>query len=307
MRIGIDAGSSLTLEASSRTKTFLTSAFQLTGVFVCAVALAPAPARAASPVAASPVVAGIIWSTTTRTFGPGGDIWSTTTRPDGQIETAWGDGAVGCATKVSYGAGHLPHALGGTLKRDGCGPSGSGNGKIVSLLSTGSTLRGILLTHEMTWPNSTLSLMSSTDSGAHWTRAGWSFSATIKPAAFVQGGPADGHVYLLAQKLSAAGATALYLMRVPEGSLSVQSAYRYFSGTASAPAWSADASLARPIISGSPRSLEYPAMGRIKGLGRYFLTAGLGGPDSSAVLDAPAPWGPWSTVEWKEPGSGWLG
>ena len=25
------------------------------------------------------------------------------------------------------------------------------------------------------------------------------------------------------------------------------------------------------------------------------------------MLDAPAPWGPWTTVEWKEPGSGWMG
>ena len=264
-----------------------------------------APARAGSPVGPSPVVAGISWNQSGVTFGSSGDIWPVTMRPDGQVETAWGDAALGCTTKVSYGTAHLPSTPGATLTGDGCGPPGSGNGKITSLLFVGSTLWAILLTKENSWPDSPLSLMSSHKNGAHWTYLGWSFPAAMKPTAFVQDGPADGNVYLLAQK-PVASATALYLMRVPANSLSSQTAYRYFSGTAAVPAWSTDPSLAKPIVSGSPWGFDYPAMGRIRGINRYFLSAGLGSPDSSAVLDAPAPWGPWTTVEWREPGSGWM-
>src|SRR5689334_14418995 len=273
---------------------------------VFTLAAVPAPARPASPVGPSPVVAGISWNPSGLTFGKGGDIWPVTMRPDSQVETAWGDGTVVCPAYVSYGTAHLLSTPGATLTRDGCGTAGSGNGKITSLLFVGSTLWALLLTKENSWPDSPLRLLSSNNDGGHWTYVSWSFPAAIKPDAFVQNAPMDGYVYLLAQK-PVVSATALYLMRVPTNSLSSQTAYRYFSGAAAAPAWSTDLSQAKAIVSGSPRGFEYPAMGRIKGINRYFLTAGLGSPDSSAILDAPSPWGPWTAVEWKEPSSGWMG
>src|SRR3954463_14039385 len=163
-----------------------------------AVALAAAPARSVSPVPPSPALAGIVWTPTGLTFGPGGDFWPTSTRPDGRVEAAWGDGALGCATKVSYGTGHLPAAPGATFTRDGCGPPGSGNGKLSALLSVGPTLWAVLITNEARWAAPPPRLLASTGHGAHWRRVPWSFPPAMKPLAFVQDGPADDIVYLLA-------------------------------------------------------------------------------------------------------------
>src|SRR3954471_5258838 len=130
-------------------------------------AAAPAPARAASPVGPSPVVASISWNRSGLTFGKGGDIWPVTMRPDSRVETAWGDGTVVCPAYVSYGTAHLPSTPGITLTGDGCGPPGGGNGKVTSLLSVGAILWALLLTKENSWPDSPLRRLSSNNDGVH--------------------------------------------------------------------------------------------------------------------------------------------
>jgi hypothetical protein len=266
--------------------------------------LAGGRAEAASPYPASAAVPGIAWSATTTHFGAGGDIWAATTRPDGRVEVAWGDGNIGCGKRVSYGTGHLPATPTATITKDGCGPGGSRGGKIASLLYVGGTLWGLLNAQDVNWPRSTIRLVSSPDNGANWTVVGRALSATLKPLAFVQD-VTDGNVYVLEQK-SVPVTHELYLGRIAVGNIAgiASGGLSHFSGTAAAPAWGS-ASAAKPIIAGSPLGLDYPTAGRLSGPGRWYVTAGLQGADTSMILDAPQPWGPWTTVEWVE--NGWMG
>src|SRR3954452_5252267 len=58
----------------------------------------------AAPYPRSKVVTGITWEASTYRFGGvGGDLWATTSGADGKVYTTWGDGAVACPVRVSYG------------------------------------------------------------------------------------------------------------------------------------------------------------------------------------------------------------
>lgn len=273
-------------------------------IALVALALGLPAAAAPPPYPPSTAIPGISWSSTVRTFGTGGDIWPTTPRPDGQVETAWGDGAVGCPEKVSYGTGHLPVTPAARIVTDGCGPAGSRGGKLGSLLYVGGTLWTIIDAQDHAWPRSTMRLMSSSDNGAHWTVVGRALSATLKPVGFVQD-VADGNVYVLEQK-AVSPTHEMYLGRIPAADVAGIAFGRltHFVGTAAAPAWG-PASAARPIVTGVQPGIDYPAEGRLSGPGRWYLSAGLLGADTSMILDAPQPWGPWTTVEWVE--AGWMG
>src|SRR4051812_36949422 len=82
--------------------------------------------RAQAPYPPSDVVTGITWETGTyRYAGAGGDIWPVTWAQGGSVRTAWGDGVVGCGTKVSYGVAALSGGPSTNLATIGCGPTGT--------------------------------------------------------------------------------------------------------------------------------------------------------------------------------------
>src|SRR5690349_17154815 len=109
-------------------------------------------ARAGSPYPDSPVITGVDWDRSSyRSAGDGGDIWATASASDGNVYAAWGDGKVTCPDKVSYGTAVLPPSPSATLRRAGCGPTGSGKGKITALAAVGTTLYAITNLQDHPW------------------------------------------------------------------------------------------------------------------------------------------------------------
>src|SRR5947209_15471473 len=136
-------------------------------------ALAATSARAA-PYPASTAITGVTWDQSSYRYGGiGGDLWPVASAAGGTVYTAWGDGVVGCRTKVSYGVATIAGGPSADLRVIHCGPAGSGNGKIGSLLAVGSTLYGGFDPQHPAWPNSTLSIVRSTDGGRTWKRPSW--------------------------------------------------------------------------------------------------------------------------------------
>src|SRR4051794_10554101 len=64
---------------------------------------------ASAPYPPSGLIAGMTWvQGTYSSGGPGGDLWPPPSGADGDVYAAWGDGALGCGRKVSYGIAALP-------------------------------------------------------------------------------------------------------------------------------------------------------------------------------------------------------
>jgi hypothetical protein len=161
-----------------------------------------------------------------------------------------------------------------------------------------------------------------------WARAGWAFAAgeprPITYPAFVQAGSgyADGGdwVYLYAAGLAPLDPDALtiqlgpgggevYLLRVARAAdPMLRQNYQFFAGLdgAGAPLWTADPAGKRPAFVDPAGVGPKTSAAYLAPLGRYLLltehgrtAAGLLG-----VFEAPAPWGPWSTVFYGDLGAG---
>jgi hypothetical protein len=277
-----------------------TTLFAAAGLAVAALTTAaPAPARAAAPYPASTAITGLTWDTGTYQYGGvGGDIWPITWHGDGTLRAAYGDGQIDCGSKVSYGVVSIASATPSTgMQGVGCGPTGSGKGKIRSLVSSGANLHAALNPQGTAsgWP-----ILRSTDGGRSWIRG---FSPTWLAAAFVNfgrgnAGAPGGYLYFLEH----AGGS-IRLGRVAPAQWNVPTAYQWFSGTATAPAWTSSRSSARAIFS-DPAGVARPNMAYAPSLGRYLLTAAHTGPSQIGVFESPNMWGPWRTVHYTET---WLG
>ena len=269
-------------------------------------------ARAAAPYPRSKVVTGVSWETGTHQFaGIGGDLWATTSGADGRVYTAWGDGVGACPAYVSYGTAVVRGGPGAGLVGTGCGPSGYGHGKIVSLLAVGRTLYATALLQGLPGGRTAIAVWRSADRGATWRKPAWTFAGgDLRPGSFVNFGPGyagarDRYVYLTATRPDRP--TLLYMVRVPRGSLQTKAAYEYLTGSAAAPAWTTRPAAASPIFV-DPNGVDAPELVYDRGLGRYLLTASHGreGANGSyaGVFEGPEPWGPWATVDYRDD---WLG
>ena len=275
----------------------------------------PHVARAdASPYAPSTAVTNFAWDPSSfRSGALGADIWAMTTGADGVVYGAYGDGSVGCPAKVSYGVAKFTGGANANPVGVGCGPEGSGEGKIGSLLDVAGTLYGIVNLQNHGWPDSDFEIWRSPNHGQTWERPGWRFpgaSGAMRPLTFVNFGAGeaapDGYVYLTALTVSAvADQHAVYLMRAPRASLFAQDAYTYFAGTdgAGAPTWSRDHAAAVPIFE-DPNGLDGPEIVWAAPLGRFLLTASHTAADKIGVFESPTMWGGWATVDYE---SRWLG
>jgi hypothetical protein len=262
-------------------------------------AAADAPASAGAPYPRSAVVTGLSWGTSThRDGGHGGDIWPITWHADGTLRAAYGDGQIGCPKKVSHGVVSIASDAPGTgMQPAGCGPVGTGKGKIRSLVSAAGHLHAALNPQGST---SGHPILRSTDGGRSWTR-GW--SPTWLADSFVNvgrgnAGAPDGHLYFLHRS-----GGALHLGRVQPSAWNVGTAYQWFSGTAAAPAWSGSKGAAKPIFA-DPAGADRPNIEYVPGLRRHLLTAARSGPGKVGVFESENMWGPWRTVYYAE---NWLG
>jgi hypothetical protein len=106
-------------------------------------------------------------------------------------------------------------------------------------------------------------------SGSNWTWAPWTLTQFGYPV-FVQGAPGPYH-YIVAHDNNSAykPADRFVLMRVPVGKLLERSAYRYFSGTAAAPAWTDSYAGRRPILTAPGQSFR-SGVSYSKARGRYY-------------------------------------
>lgn len=263
-----------------------------------------------APYPASHLLSGISWDKSTYcNAGEGGDIWSNTTAPGGVVYTAWGDGAIDCHSKVSYGVAKLTGGPNTNLQVVGCGPVGVNKGKFSSLLAIGSTLYAVVNVQDRPWPHNSIGIWRSTDSGKTWQRSSWNFAGTdLRPNAFANfgagyAGARDGYVYLTAISSGSSSPKSFYLMRAPKEQLGSKAAYQYFSGSASAPAWSTNRSAAVPVFSDS-NGVSGAAIVYDTGLRRYILTVGHGKAGDLGIFEAAEPWGAWSTVDYE---GRWLG
>ena len=211
----------------------LTPAAILLVILAAAAATGPA---ASAPYPPSGLIAGMTWvQGTYSSGGPGGDLWPPTSGADGSVYAAWGDGALGCGRKVSYGIAALPPVPRAQPRTVACGPAGSAHGKIISLLDVRGTLYAVFLVRENSWPGSPVDIRSSGDHGRSWRRPGWSFAGgDLRPQSFVNFGPGyagarDGYVYLAAVR-GMGRPDRFFLLRAPVGSLGLHGAYQCLAG-----------------------------------------------------------------------------
>lgn len=277
----------------------------------------------------------------------GSDLWPVAwaTDPNGQdvIYTAWGDGGgfgyASTSQKVSSGIGVITgsppfsnsNVCGSLLNVNGAysadpscfasyhstSPSWPSNGKVANLISAGGTLYSVVNTQDT---NGDLTLEWSTDHGVTWQKASWSFPKSALPTSFILYGKDNanapsGYIYGIATDYVNAGPNGVgsrnILFRVLPSQIETYADWQWFTGTTSAPAWTANAaSSATTVFTELNNGIDISYLPSVNG-GRYLLanSHGLtstttGGAGTLGVYDAPEPYGPWTTVAYY---TNWLG
>lgn len=303
--------------------------FFLLGAAVAAASESP------PPYPPSPVLAGIAyeWSTHRR-LAPGSDNWPTTWAADGHLYTAWGDGGgfggtnsrgrvlLGVARIEGEASAYSGRNLWGGV--DPVAPAQFG-GKSYGLLA----VDGVLYLWLAPQPNPHLDecrLAWSTDRGATWQRAEWSFTFAdgLTIPTFLNfgrdyAGARDDFIYsyFIAPTWGPGRATrttahtfdvhrpgTVHLARSPRGAILDRSRYEFFAGRTSdgTPEWSSDPTRKRPVFTDANGVGWNLSVSHHPGTGRYLLAtehtethAGRFG-----LFDAPEPWGPWTTVAYDD-------
>ena len=271
------------------------------GAILWLLALIAWPALAASPYPQSTLITGITWDVGSyRWTAQDADIWPITWASDDALVAAWGDGQVSCAQKASYGVAAItadqPSA---TLSVRHCGPGPDSKGKKMAIVAAGSQLYTRFNPQD---GSSGFPVWRSGDGGRTWTKPTAPLSFLIN--SFVQFGRANsgapgGYVYALENRT-----TGIFLVRAPAASVQTNSAYQYFSGTVTAPAWSSKRADAKSIFT-DPAGIQRPSITYVPGLDRYLLAVAhsldvLRSGDRLGIFEAPEPYGPWRTVSYVE-------
>ena len=246
-----------------------------------------------------------------RTLPGDGDNWPATLASDGRLYTAYGDGyGFGGRRRLSLGFARVTGTpfsgmMHGTSIRSNIDASG-GNAegiKASGLIEDHGELFCFVRNYEVAGSYRHSRLARSGDLGRTWTWVRWHFTTSFGCPDFVQGASDAAYTYLVSQDNNDAYRHSLdvVLARIPRGRIADRSAYEFFAGTSSSPAWTADITKRRPIFhdrNGTLRvSMSYNAP-----LGLYFLVSshgsGLGAlrNGSLGVFASRAPWGPWRTL-----------
>jgi hypothetical protein len=284
----------------------------------------PVLAQSAGPYPASDVIDSITWDWSTHTkAAPGSDLWPVTWADDGNLYTAWGDGGGFGGTnsdgRVSLGIARMegpPESYSAVNINGGATPESSivsfpdsNTGKSLGLLSVAGALYMWVNTQNANPPE--FKLAWSTDRGATWDQSSWSFnSAVFAPSTclnFGRGyaGASDNYIYFYGGKWGS-DSKDVYLGRALPNGMQDPSTYEYFNGLDSSgnPTWISDVTVSQPVFT-DPNSIEFngalkPQVAYNPGIGRYLLTWWHKGPGGLGIFDAPAPWGPWTTVYYAE-------
>ncbi len=294
-------------------------------------ALSPALLRAAdlekfgksdlskAPYPPSKIIRGITWDWESYTNAArGSDLWPVTWGPDDNLYVAWGDGGGFGGTdsdgRVAMGIGRIE---GGPENWRGFNVNGGKNpehpasfpkkGKTSALLFVQGTLYALINLQDGPWPDVTHVLAWSTDNGATWTNANWTFPRGVgnfQPARFLNFGrdyanvPAEykGYVYVYGQRQPAAGRTGtkLYMDRTPLSGFREGDGFETFHFQVS------DAT--DKLTSGFQDTNGVAVAGIVydPGIKRFLLTCYHTGPGQLGVFEALYPYGPWRTIAYYE-------
>ncbi|PHQ36992.1 DUF4185 domain-containing protein [Rhodopirellula bahusiensis] len=282
-----------------------------------------------APYPPSPVIDSVTfdWSSE-RVFGKGSDQWPMTWTADGDLVAAWGDGwgwnGEGKDNKRSIGVTRIsgtPPTLNGTdLWGDG---PGSGFGKPEALIALGNDLRMFWTRGDSINDNDDTATALSRDGGLSWTYGkGKAFPkapAGFRVRGICQFGPGnedslDDYVYVY---FGFNRQNDLYLGRVQGEHLFEPDEYRWFKGLSAEgnmPIWS-ESMHDRAAVFHDPNGY-YWHIGVCYNaeLKRYLMTkphfcaddnrdtplAKESGVASLGIFDSPTPWGPWTTLHYRD-------
>lgn len=267
------------------------------------------------PAPPSPVIKSLAWAhgETIRRAARGSDNWPLTWADDGALYGAYGDGN-GFDGKIKLSLG-LSRITGGpadfagrnipapTLEQIGDGKNGK---KASGLLC----LKGTLYLWARNAGNAQLAW--SADKGATWTWADWTLKPSFGSATFLNvgrdhAGAPDDWVYVYSHDADSAyiAADAFVLARVKADRIRQREAYEFFAGMREGqPTWDPRIESRQAVFTNKGRcyrsSVTYNAA-----LKRYFWCQTMPGEDPRqrggiAILDAPAPWGPWTCAYYSE-------
>src|SRR5579883_778596 len=232
-----------------------------------------APLRPPCP--PSTVLASVTWDWETyQVAAMGSDLWPVTWGADDHLYTAWGDGG-GFGGSDSLGRVSLGFARleGGPEHFRGVNVNGGleaehpatfpKQGKASGIVCVDGILYANINSQDGAWPDVHHRMAWSTNYGASWTKADWTFergAGQFQPSKFLQYGrdysgvpqPLAGHVYLYGFKQPVPGREIqqLYLARVLKGKLLDRAAYEFFKGCDSQnrPQWTSAFAAAQPVM-----------------------------------------------------------
>ncbi len=267
------------------------------------------------------------WSTY-RKLAPGSDNWAITWADDGHQYAVWGDGGGFGGTnddgRVSLGVGRIEGPFNGYNGanvwggKNGENPS-QFNGKSYGILA----VNGDLYMWRCGEASSTTAynfqeLYRSTDRAKTWQFTGVRFDQAFFPGSdrgfycptFLQfgqnyAGARDSYVYIYAPEIQTTAWAVqkpgkITLLRVEKTRLADPAAYDYFAGLDSGnnPTWTKNPAGRLPVFQDAVNGVMMTSAIYNPGIDRYLLitehTDTLSG--NIGIYDAPAPWGPWTTV-----------
>jgi CubicO group peptidase (beta-lactamase class C family) len=237
---------------------------------------------------------------------PGSDNWPMTWGDDGHLYTAYGDGwgfDPRVPDKLSLGLARVEgdaedfrgvNLRSASIEQVGDGERGA---KASGALMVG----GVLYLWVRNAGNSRLAW--SRDRGATWTWADWRFTESFGCPTFLNygmnyEGARDCFVYTYAFDADSAyrPADRFVLARAPKERLAERGAWEFFTGLdpGGRPGWSADPARSGAVLARPGRCYRSgvsfnPARGR-------YLWAQILPEKGLAILEAPEPWGPWTTL-----------
>ena len=271
---------------------------------------------------ASPVIKEIRWAPkeTIQHSAQGSDNWPITWADDDALYTAYGDGngfEPFVKEKLSLGftkvTGEPPNFRGENIR--------SANGEQVGNGKQGRKASGLLGVDRVLylWARNAgnARLAWSADHGVTWSWADWTFTWSFGCPTFLNfgknyAGSSDGFVYVYSPDSDSAyeAADRIVLARAPKDRIRERPAYEFFVRVnAGQPVWTKD-------VAGRGAMLDWPGhcyrstVSYCAGLQRYLLVQPVPAAASRdaqgkldtrfrgglAILDAPAPWGPWTTA-----------
>lgn len=267
--------------------------------------------RTAAP--PSPVIRTIRWAPKNSIIrlAKGSDNWPLTWADDGHLYTAYGDGwgfEPKVKSKLSLGLARVegaPPNLRGVNIRSATAES-KGGGKHGRKASGMLMIDGVLYMWVRNAGNSHLGW--SRDHGRAWEWADWKFTTSFGCPTFLNygknyAGARDEYVYLYSQDAETAydRANRFVLARAPKQHLRDRSQYTFFAGRAKGqPTWTKNIK-DRAAVFSNPSRCYRSSVSYHPGLKRYlWCQTGPGGDTRFSggftILDAPEPWGPWTTA-----------